>query len=190
MKRQGTGNREKGKGNREQGTGRALVLASAAALISLGGVLVQKVSAQQIQLDGIDRSAQTKRQHVELLSDAVEARAGEAQVVELRFRVDPGFHINSHTPKDELLIPTELKLGDTAGVKVLAQEYPRGSMFRLQAGGGETLDVYQGEFRVRLRVIVPRGESTLSGTLRYQACDNAACFPPRLLPVKVMVTGK
>ena len=54
----------------------------------------------------------------------------------------------------------------------------------------EMLDVYQGEFRVRLRVVAAKGAQTLAGTLRYQACDHAACFPPRSLPVQVAITGK
>ena len=151
-------------------------------------LLIPVVQAQEIQLGG-DRAAAAHKDHVSLLPDPIVVDAGKPQVVELRFHVDPGFHINSHTPKDELLIPTVLKL-DAASVKVVAQEYPQGSSFRLTVGDGETLDVYQGEFRVKLRVVVPRGVSTLSGSLHYQACDNAACFPPRNLPVNVAVTGK
>jgi hypothetical protein len=146
--------------------------------------------AQQIQIGG--GAAPRGKDHVHLVSDAVEVKAGHEQVVELRFRVDEGYHINSHTPKDELLIPTVLTLDSVGrkGVDVRGEEYPAGSAFRLQVGEGETLDVYQGEFRVRVRMIADPGSSTLTGALRYQACDNAACFPPRTLPVQVAVTGK
>jgi len=126
------------------------------------------------------------RQHVELLTDAVEVRPGEAQVVELRFRVDPGFHINSHTPKDELLVPTVLKVD--SGVDVAGIEYPAGAAFQL--ADGSTLDVYQGEFRVRVKLIAGVGQSVMTGTLRYQACDGAACFPAKTLAVRVLVTGQ
>lgn len=145
------------------------------------------VSAQQIDL-GQPRVA--GREHVLLLSDAVNLTAGKAQDVELRFRVDDGFHINSHTPKDEMLIPTALKLDAANGLQVLGESYPAGVSFRLPIGAGETLDVYQGEFRVMLRVVVPKGSSTLNGTLHYQACDNAACFPPRNLGVHVAVMAR
>lgn len=148
--------------------------------------------AQQIQLGGFgqpNRGAEAKRQHVELLTDSVELAAGKAQDVELRFRVEPGFHINSHTPKDGLLIPTVLKL-QAGSVHTADERYPAGSEFRLPIGAGETLDVYEGEFRVQLRLTAPRGTSTLVGDLRYQACDNAACFPARMLPVKVAVTAR
>lgn len=142
--------------------------------------------AQEIQLGG---APVAHKGHVEMLSDAIEVKAGEPQVVELRFRVDDGFHINSHTPKDELLIPTALQLNAASGVKVVDEQYPKGLTFRLPLGSGETLDVYQGEFRVSVRLVVPKGSSTLTGALRYQACDNRACFPPRTLPVMVAVTG-
>jgi hypothetical protein len=172
--------KRQGPGLRVQGLGLALVL----------GVSLTPGRAQDIQFGGGgDRAAAAHKDHVRLADDGIVVDAGKPQVVELRFHVDPGFHINSHTPKDELLIPTVLRL-DTADVKVVSEEYPKGTAFRLTVGDGETLDVYQGEFRVMLRVIVPRGASTLTGALRYQACDNAACFPPRTLPVKVAVTGK
>jgi hypothetical protein len=128
--------------------------------------------------------------HVVLVSDAVQVMAGEPQVVELRFRVDEGFHINSHAPKDELLIPTVLRLDSGGAVKVVGAVYAKGSAFRLGVASGEVLDVYQGEFRVSVRVVAPKGASTLTGTLHYQACDNASCFPPRTLPVMVAVTGE
>jgi hypothetical protein len=142
--------------------------------------------AQEIQLGG---APVAHKGHVELLSDAVEVRAGEPQTVVLRFRVEDGFHINSHTPKDELLIATALRFNTGSVVKVVSQQYPKGSTFQLPLDKRETLDVYQGEFRVSVGVVVPKGSSTLIGVLKYQACDNAVCFPPKTLPVIVAVTG-
>ena len=146
-------------------------------------------AAAQIQLGGTDRTAGAKKQHVELLTDSLQLSANKPQDVELRFRVEPGYHINSHKPKDELLLPTELKL-DSGSFHIADPHYPPGSRFHLQVGDGEDLDVYQGEFRIALRIEAPRGDSTLTGALRYQACDNAACFPPRTLPVKIAITAK
>jgi hypothetical protein len=146
----------------------------------------------QIQLGGFGhsgRAAEAKQQHVELLTDAVEIDAGKRQDVELRFRVEPGFHINSHTPKDELLIPTVLRI-DAGAVRESHEMYPKGSAFRLPVGAGEMLDVYQNEFRIELEVVAPRGASTMEGVLRYQACDNASCYPERELPVKIAIRGR
>ena len=159
----------------------------------LGGVMLLApamcVGAQGISLGGDSARSAAKLQHVLLLSDAVETKAG-SQTIELRFRVEQGFHINSHTPKDELLIPTALKLDSAGGVKVLAVDYPAGKPFKLPSSN-DPLDVYQGEFRVSVRVDAKSaGTTELTGSLHYQACDNAACFPPRTLPVKVLLTAK
>jgi hypothetical protein len=155
----------------------------------MAAVMVCGVGAQEIRL-GLNRPA--AKGHVLLLSDAVEVMAGKAQTVELRFRVDDGFHINSHTPKDELLLPTVFRVDAESAVKGSDLGYPKGTPFRLalDTGGGEVLDVYQGEFRVSMRVTAPKGASTLVGSLKYQACDNAACFPPLTLPVRVAVTAR
>ncbi len=150
------------------------------------GLLCFCAGAQEIRFGDARPRDSAARQHVELLTDAVEVRAGQAQVVELRFRVDPGFHINSHTPKDGLLVPTVLKLD--SGVDVAGVEYPAGAAFQL--ADGSTLDVYQGEFRVRVRLMAGAGKSVMTGALRYQACDGAACFPAKTLAVRVMVTGQ
>lgn len=165
----------------------------------------EQIWAQQIEMGGTAQTpspgpgsssvqaARARKGHVSLVSDAVEIDAGKPQVLELVFRVDPGFHINSHTPKDELLIPTVFR-PDGGPMKVLSESYPAGTAFQLHLpggeGGGETLDVYQGEFRVKLRVIAPKGASTLTGSLHYQACDNAACFPAQTLPVTVALAER
>lgn len=180
---------KQGIGIREQGIARHFAGLGAVALLCVCSALV----AQDIQM-GEPRQPRGK-DHVHLVSDTVEVKAGREEVVELRFRVDDGYHINSHTPKDELLIPTELQINDVkggahAGFRVVQESYPTGSSFRLKIGAGETLDVYQGEFRVQLRMVASPGASTMTGALHYQACDNAACFPPRTLPVQVAVIGK
>jgi hypothetical protein len=38
--------------------------------------------------------------------------------------------------------------------------------------------------------VAEAGAHTVNGTLRYQACDNAACYPPKSLPVQMVFTAK
>jgi hypothetical protein len=173
---------KQGLGIREQGLGFLV-----AALLSTGSLMSV---AQGISL-GDAPGAAAKKGHLLQLSDVVTVDAGKAEFVELRFKVDEGYHINSHTPKDPLLIATALKFEEAPGVKVLAEEYPKGAAFQLGQGKDSmALDVYQGEFRVRVKVLAQRGGQTLLGTLHYQACDDASCFPPKNLPVKVAVEAK
>ena len=130
------------------------------------------------------------RGHVSYAAEPQSVPAGRIASLDLHFLVDPGYHVNSHTPKSELLIATEVKLEPEAGVSVGTMEYPAGTEFSFPIEPNEKLDVYTGAFRVRLPVEAKSGEHTLTGVLRYQACDKAACYPPRTLPVQVPFTAK
>jgi Disulphide bond corrector protein DsbC len=107
--------------------------------------------------------------------------------VDLNFRVVSGFHINSNTPKSEFLIPTALKMDLPTDIVLGKIEYPPGQDVRFPFSPDEALSVYSGDFTISLAVhplksVVP-GKYVMHGVLRYQACDNAQCFPPKTLPV-------
>jgi hypothetical protein len=116
--------------------------------------------------------------------------ANKPAVIELRFKIVQGYHVNSHTPKSQLLIPTVLTLQSANGVKAGALEYPAGKPYSFSFDPGDKLDVYAGDFTVKLPVVAAAGDHTVDGSLRYQACDNASCYPPRTIPVKVIFTAK
>lgn len=116
--------------------------------------------------------------------------AGKRTLLDLRFHVNEGFHVNSHQPKSELLIPTRLDLQPAAGVRPGPVEYPAGTEYSFSFSPGEKLDIYAGAFTLRLPVVSEAGEHTVSGILHYQACDRAACYPPKALPVQVIFTAR
>ncbi|HMF65121.1 MAG TPA: protein-disulfide reductase DsbD N-terminal domain-containing protein [Edaphobacter sp.] len=142
------------------------------------------------QMGNLDASAVKQKSYVTFAAEPQSVRAGKRSVLELHFRVQDGFHVNSHTPKSELLIPTKLALQPAAGVKVDTLEYPAGTAYSFSFDPTEKLDVYSGAFTVKLPVVAEAGARTVEGTLRYQACDNAACYPPKSLPVQVIFTAK
>ena len=142
-----------------------------------------------LQVGSFDAPAKPKG-HVSYVAEQQNVAAGKSSVVELRFRVDDGFHVNSHTPKSELLIPTAVTMKAADGVKAGAAVYPAGTSYSFSFDPSEKLDVYTGEFVVKLSVVASAGMHTIDGSLRYQACDKAACYPPKSLPVQVMVTAK
>ena len=122
------------------------------------------------------------------LAHVTGGKAGEAH---LRFRISPGFHINSNTPKSEFLIPTVLKLDAPTDIVVGKISYPAGEEMSFPFAPNEKLSVYTGEFDLAVRIrplhnVVP-GKYMFRGRLRYQACDNAACYPPKNLPVQFEV---
>ena len=117
-------------------------------------------------------------------------KAGKASVIELRFKVRDGFHVNSHTPKSDLLIPTVIKLDAAEGVKASDVVYPAGTLYSFSFDPKEKLDVYTGTFVVKVPVVAAAGDHTLTGSLHYQACDTAACYPPKTLPLQVVFSAK
>jgi thiol:disulfide interchange protein len=135
---------------------------------------------------GVMDGGATPRQYVAYAAEAQTVAAGRRGVLEVRFKVADGFHVNSHTPKSEMLIRTELTLQPADGVKVGVMEYPAGKEYAFSFDPADKLDVYAGEFTVKLPVVAAAGEHTVVGALRYQACDNASCYPPRTVPVKVL----
>jgi hypothetical protein len=141
------------------------------------------------QIAGMDAPAKPKA-YVLYASESQTVAAGKPATLQLRFQVVQGFHVNSHTPKSELLIPTTLTLNTPAGVKPGTLQYPAGQPYSFSFDPGDKLDVYAGSFTVKLPLVATAGDHTLDGTLKYQACDNAACYPPRTLPVKVVFTAK
>ena len=112
-------------------------------------------------------------------------------LVDVNFRVPRGYHINSNTPKSEFLIPTALKmdLGSATDIVLGKIDYPQGEDLSFPFSPDEKLNVYSGDFTITLtvhplRAVVP-GKYALHGVLRYQACDNSACYPPKTLPVNL-----
>jgi Disulphide bond corrector protein DsbC len=123
--------------------------------------------------------------------DTVTAPQAAQTIVPLNFRVASGFHINSNTPKSEFLIPTALKMELPTDIVLGKIEYPDGKDLTFPFSPDEKLNVYSGDFTIKLAVhplsSVSPGKYIMRGLLRYQACDNAQCFPPKALPVSFEV---
>lgn len=112
---------------------------------------------------------------------------GRPTTVELQFRIPAGFHINSNQPKQEYLKKTELKVDPPTDIAIEKLTYPGGEDRSFPFAPDEKLNVYTGDFAIGvavrpLRTVMP-AKYAVHGVLKYQACDNAACYPPKQLPV-------
>jgi hypothetical protein len=117
----------------------------------------------------------------------VTIRQGKESKVPISFRVVSGYHINSNQPKSEYLIPTVLKVDATTDIVIGRITYPEGHDMSFAFAPDEKLNVYAGDFKLDVAVrplhsVVP-GKYVVRGVLKYQACDNAACYPPKQLPI-------
>ena len=113
---------------------------------------------------------------------------GKPADVELRFKVKEGFHVNSNQPKSELLIPTTLKLEPPTDLATGSITYPPGKDLSFPFDPSEKLNVYSDDFTVKAKMSAARtastGNFTVHGQLKYQACSDNACFPPKSIPLQ------
>lgn len=95
--------------------------------------------------------------------------------------ITAGWHVNSHQPSEEYLIPTAVELEKFAGVTVEAIVYPPG-LTRTFAFSETPLSVYEHDFAIGIQLKIAddfRGEEVqLSGKLNYQACNDYSCLAP------------
>jgi hypothetical protein len=148
------------------------------------------IATAHAQLGNMNAPTAAAKAYVLYAAEAQTVPAGKPGVIELRFHLVEGYHVNSHTPKSELLIPTTLTFQTVDGVKAGPLQYPAGQPFSFSFDPSDKLDVYAKDFTVKLPVVASAGPHTIDGSLKYQACDHASCYPPRTLPVKVVFTAK
>ncbi len=153
--------------------------------LALVSISLQPLRAQEF--GSLDSPSPRSHQFITYAAEQQSVPAGKRAVLELRFQVEPGYHVNSHTPKSELLIPTRVELDPTPGVKLAPFDYPAGKEYAFAFDPNEKLDVYADSFVVRIPITsAAAGAYTLHGTLKYQACDKAACYPPKSLPISIL----
>ena len=142
------------------------------------------------QVDSASRSVLKGAAVEYMYPEQLTVTAGKATDVALHFRVAAGLHVNSHTPKDEFLIPTTFSIPDGLGVQLAGVSYPAGKEFTLSADPQNKLSVYTDEFVIQARIVAAAGNHLIEAKLHFQACDKSICLPPKTIPVAIDVIGK
>ena len=92
-----------------------------------------------------------------------------------------GLHVNSNRPNSEYAIPTTVRVTAT-GARVSAVTYPRGKNRKFQFSE-DTINVYEGTVSFGFNLTVPanfKGDTVrVRAVVRYQACTDEVCYPPR-----------
>ncbi|HUQ94829.1 MAG TPA: protein-disulfide reductase DsbD domain-containing protein [Bryobacteraceae bacterium] len=119
----------------------------------------------------------------------VMAKKNTVVTAKLDLQLRNGFHVNSNKPADDYLIP--LRLTWSAGPLELQEvAYPKPRLEKYEFSE-KPLSVYSGVFEVVTRFKVPAsaapGMQMISGKLRYQACSDKECFPPKTIEVRLPV---
>lgn len=116
-------------------------------------------------------------------------KRGETASAKVHLRMAPGYHSNSNTPSEAYLIP--LKLTWPPGpLEAEAVEYPKPLMEKFEFSPAP-LSVFSGEFDILTKFKIPAnapvGMSIVTGKLRYQACNDRMCLPPKTIEVPLTV---
>lgn len=115
------------------------------------------------------------------LGDGTIERAKKTRAVVV-LDIPSELHANSNKPKSEYLIPTTVKVTPVAGLKIGPVVYPAGIDKKFGFSENE-LNVYEGKVEFGFDVTPLkkfRGEKVaVEVAVRYQACNDEVCFPPK-----------
>jgi thiol:disulfide interchange protein len=95
--------------------------------------------------------------------------------------IEHGWHVNSHKPSFEYLIPTVLDLQLPPGWAAGTFVYPVAKL-KTFSFEPKPLAVYDGDVVVLAEIKLPKGVAKgtypVTASLRYQACNDSQCLPP------------
>jgi len=107
----------------------------------------------------------------------------------IKVKIKEKYHINSFKPTDESFIKTEL-VSKSVDFKTLGTFFPNHKMYKFAFSDTE-IPVYEGEIVIGLTLLakesVKDGELVIPVEMVYQACDAAACYPPKTLKSDIKV---
>lgn len=122
----------------------------------------------------------------------VEAETGKAAEARLKLAIKEGYHINAN-PASQYQIPTQLTVEQAEGITAGQPKYPA-SVTRKFAFSEQPLAVYEREALISVPLNIAasagKGERAVSARLRFQACDEQVCYPPKTLQVSIPVVLK
>jgi DsbC/DsbD-like thiol-disulfide interchange protein len=123
----------------------------------------------------------------------VSVAVGETAEARVFVRIRPGFHVQANPAAEDFLVPLAVEIRERPPVRVGRPVYPAGRPHRLR-GASRGLLTYEGTVTVSVPVRAEsQGEAgrdeafVVSGSLRYQACDDRVCLRPSTVPFRLAV---
>src|SRR6185369_16097181 len=145
-------------------------------------LLAAVASHAQLSLPGA--SGIVPDQELIKLSGTVTQRSGDDVRGTVTAVIASGWHINSVKPLDEFVIPSELKLDPTTADLVRA-DFPPHELKDFTFSGGKKLAVYEGTIAIPFEAKLKSGAASIKATLRYQACNDSVCLPPKSVETEI-----
>ena len=106
---------------------------------------------------------------------------GKAAKATVTLSLPSELHVNSNRPGTEYQIPTTVRV-TAPGITIGPVTYPRGHDKKF-AFSENTINIYDGRTTFRFNVTVPRSfrgdRISIRVAVRYQACTDEVCYPPK-----------
>jgi hypothetical protein len=140
---------------------------------------------------GTHSTKETKQLSVSMSASVDSIATGQHVALVLDIDLKPKMHV--YAPGVEHYIPISWEIAPSEAAKVQDASWPKSEKLFLKAID-ETVPVFKNNFRVtrdiifapdaKLKTLVnDKGEITIHGTLKYQACDDKMCFIPASVPL-------
>ncbi len=104
--------------------------------------------------------------------------------------IKAGWHVNSHTPKEDFLIPTEVLFKPERGIPLSPVQYPKHKETKFSFSD-QPLAVYEGRAVFLVSGTVDEkaaaGPRTLMARISYQPCNDNQCLPPAELTASLTI---
>jgi DsbC/DsbD-like thiol-disulfide interchange protein len=108
-------------------------------------------------------------------------KRGVANKGTVTLSIPGGLHTNSNRPGSSYAIPTTVSV-TSANAKVGGVSYPRGKN-KSFSFSQESLNIYEGTVKFAFNITVPanfKGNSVkVRAVVRFQACTDDVCYPPK-----------
>lgn len=115
--------------------------------------------------------------------------AGGSMDAVISLKIADGFHINANPASEAALKPTEVEIAAANGITAEKPVYPPALNKKFPFSPDKTLAVYEKEVSIKIKLRAAagatKGDQLITGTLKYQACDNEVCYPPTKMDLMI-----
>ena len=107
-------------------------------------------------------------------------KAGQSALLQIRLSVREPFHVNANPASADYLIATQVIVPPRPGLIIGTPIYPQGTPKKFSFFD-KPLSVYQGTVTVKvpLRAGASFKAQPINGIVKYQACNDQSCLPPK-----------
>ena len=157
--------------------------------------MLRSSSVLFLLLAGVPGGEPVTTKHLTIATSASQATVAAGGRVALNIDIVPKPTMHVYAPGQKNYIPVSITLAGNPAVKPATVTFPTPERREVKELG-ETQLVYSKPFRIVQNVAIARSPSpkpgplTVTGTVKYQACDESICYAPISVPVTWTLTVK